>query len=148
MKKIIGLFIAGMLLASMAEARTFYLKTINGKSVQITERYGEYFLEGDYASSDEVLLEFFGTRCGPCQAKAPSLTNKNRDPNVQVIGFEVMHSSNSAIIDFAVKNNVEYPIVNSFGSEMEDFLAFLSEKGFYKGFVPFGVKIVGGVLTN
>jgi cytochrome c biogenesis protein CcmG, thiol:disulfide interchange protein DsbE len=82
-------------------APAFTIKTINGKSVSLSDFRG-----------DVVLLNFWATWCGPCQTEMPRFMRFQRQygpQHFQVIGIS-MDDSDAPVRTFAAKLKVNYPI--------------------------------------
>ena len=87
----------------------------NGDKVELTNVYGNQKLtllrkDGGFVLESDpkkmVILDIFGTFCGPCQSEAPKITNfvnKNRD-NFVFIGLNYLEDVTN---DYVVKNFTE-----------------------------------------
>jgi peroxiredoxin len=85
------------------QAPTFTLKTIDGKTVSLSDYKGK-----------AVLLNFWATWCGPCKLEMPWLIELQKKYSAQgftVLGISEDDGSPKDVSDFAAKMNVNYPIL-------------------------------------
>lgn len=82
------------------EAPPFASQTISGNSLSLSDLNGEF-----------VLLEFWGTWCGPCKPEIPhlkTLKEKHGDVNLKIVGIALDEDENVAR-EFTRENEMEWP---------------------------------------
>ena len=96
---------ATVLFTSQAIAtKDFSFKDINGKSHQLSDYKGKW-----------AIVNYWGVRCAPCRAEVPELNNivrKYRD-TANVIGIELMSSSNKDIRSFMSSNGMRFTVAGT-----------------------------------
>jgi thiol-disulfide isomerase/thioredoxin len=84
-------------------APSFTLKTVDGKSVSLSEYKGK-----------AVLLNFWATWCGPCKLEMPWLIQMQKKYSAQgftVLGISEDDGSTKEVSDFMAKMGVDYPVL-------------------------------------
>jgi len=122
---------------------TYTMQSIEGNTYtfEITDSNEVVLKTNNSPSYQEVVLEFFGTRCGPCKAMAPSLNEKYQNGEVKVIALETQYSSPEAISKFKNETGVSYPIIATEERTPQVFLNELYNRGIFKGYVPFVINL-------
>jgi len=85
------------------EAPAFTLKTLDGKTVSLSDYKGK-----------AVLLNFWATWCGPCKLEMPWLIDLQKKYAAQgftVLGVSEDDGAVKDVADFAAKMGVDYPIL-------------------------------------
>lgn len=79
------------------------------------------FLQGDVTAADlagkVVILEYWGTNCGPCVAAMPhlqALYDKYKDDGLVVIGTEIQRSPRERIQSYLAQNKFTFPVCRDF----------------------------------
>ena len=87
----------------------FTLKDMNGHDVRLSDFRGK-----------ALIVNFFGTDCGPCQLETPELVDlaaKYKARGLAVVGISI-EDSPQEIQQFAAKYNITYPLL--VGEDRED----------------------------
>ncbi len=82
------------------DAPPFSAQTISGNSLALSELNGEF-----------VLLEFWGTWCGPCKPEIPhlkTLREKHEGKNLKIVGIALDEGEN-VVQEFTRENEMEWP---------------------------------------
>lgn len=144
MKKILFLYFTFI---SLLFSESFQLKTMDGQFISINTIYdGLEFVD---FKNKKVVLEFFGTHCGPCQAMTGTMDAINSKNDTQVIAIEVQDSSPQEIKEFISTYMVNYPVIDGNAPSNKRFLYFLNQNGKLPGYIPFSLKFdKNGKLLN
>jgi len=92
--------LAKLKLKSMTHAPDFEFKTTDGKDTKLSEYRGKW-----------VLLDFWGTWCGPCRGETPHLVkayNELKDDDFEIISVSSDRSV-KVVADYIKKNKMEWP---------------------------------------
>ena len=102
-----GIFMIGTSSVSAQEAPDFTLTDMNGKQVSLSDFKGKV-----------IVLDFWATWCGPCRMEIPSFIQLQSDyeDEVVVLGVSLDQGGPSAVVPFAEKMGINYPIVYGNGS--------------------------------
>lgn len=85
------------------QAPAFTLKTVDGKTVSLSDYKGK-----------AVLVNFWATWCGPCKLEMPwliDLQKKYATQGFTVLGISEDDGSTKDVADFAAKMGVDYPVL-------------------------------------
>jgi len=85
------------------QAPAFTLKTVDGKTVSLSDYKGK-----------AVLLNFWATWCGPCKLEMPwliDLQKKYASQGFTVLGISEDDGPTKDVADFATKMGVDYPVL-------------------------------------
>jgi cytochrome c biogenesis protein CcmG, thiol:disulfide interchange protein DsbE len=87
-------------------APDFKLTGIDGKAINLSEQRGKV-----------VLLNFWATWCGPCQAEIPDLIELQQKykERLQIIGLAVDEDDAAVVRRFVVESGINYPVAMSPG---------------------------------
>lgn len=79
------------------------------------------FIQGDLTAADlegkVVILEYWGTNCGPCVAAMPhlqSLYDKYKGQGLVIIGAEIQRSPRERIQSYLAQNKLTFPVCRDF----------------------------------
>ncbi|WP_234570554.1 TlpA disulfide reductase family protein [Rhodohalobacter sp. 614A] len=81
-------------------AHVFAAETVQGNSFSLSDLSGEF-----------ILLQFWGTWCGPCKPEIPhlkTLYEKHSDRNMTIIGV-ALDENEKLVQDFTTENEIEWP---------------------------------------
>lgn len=107
---IFGIFMIGTTSVSAQEAPDFTLTDIEGKQITLSDYKGKV-----------ILLDFWATWCGPCKMEIPSFIQLQNDykDDIVVLGVSLDQGGPSAVVPFAEKMNINYPIVYGNGTVVQ-----------------------------
>lgn len=91
-------------------AADFNLKTLDGKSLQLSALKGKV-----------VLLDFWATWCPPCRQEIPhfkELYDQYRGKGLEIIGVALDDGGEKDVAPFARQNQINYPLVAAGGQEL------------------------------
>lgn len=97
------LWAPGLILARADVAPDWSLQDLTGKTVRLSDFKGKV-----------VILDFWATWCPPCRAEIPhfiALQEKYDRQGLIVIGVSVDQTGLRSVADFALRNQMTYPIV-------------------------------------
>jgi cytochrome c biogenesis protein CcmG/thiol:disulfide interchange protein DsbE len=84
-------------------APNFSLKTLDGQEITLSELKGKV-----------VLLDFWGTWCGPCKESIPHLIQiykSNQEKGIELIGMNMDKGGTEIVRHFVKSMDIPYPIV-------------------------------------
>ena len=92
---------ATIILTSQAFAVDFKFKDINNQHRKLSDYKGQW-----------TIVNYWGVRCGPCRAEVPELNKIYRKyrGKVQIIGIELMSSTNRDIRSFMAQNGMRFTV--------------------------------------
>jgi len=107
---VFGIVMIGTSSVSAQEAPDFTLTDMEGNKVSLSDYKGKI-----------ILLDFWATWCGPCKMEIPSFIKLQNDykDDVVVIGVSLDQSGPAAVVPFAKKMNINYPIVYGDGKVVQ-----------------------------
>ena len=107
-----GLFTIGTSTLEAQEAPDFTLTDINGDQLSLSDYSGKV-----------IILNFWATWCGPCKMEIPDfidLQNKYGEDLV-IIGVSLDQNGPKAVVPFAKKYEINYPVVYGNGQVVQDY---------------------------
>ncbi|NQV50654.1 MAG: TlpA family protein disulfide reductase [Candidatus Marinimicrobia bacterium] len=107
---IFGLLMIGTTSVEAQEAPNFTLTDLNGQKVSLSDFKGKV-----------IIVDFWATWCGPCKMEIPSFIKLQEDykDDVVILGISLDQSGPKAVVPFAKKMNINYPIVYGDGSVVQ-----------------------------
>ncbi len=107
---IFGLLMIGTTSVEAQEAPNFTLTDLNGQKVSLSDFKGKV-----------IIVDFWATWCGPCKMEIPSFIKLQEDykDDVVILGISLDKSGPKAVVPFAKKMNINYPIVYGDGSVVQ-----------------------------
>ncbi|MCF7823616.1 MAG: redoxin domain-containing protein [Candidatus Marinimicrobia bacterium] len=107
---VFGLFMIGTTSASAQEAPDFTLTNIEGESVSLSDFKGKV-----------IIVDFWATWCGPCKMEIPGFIQLQEDykDDVVVLGISLDQGGPAAVVPFAQRMNINYPIVYGDGKVVQ-----------------------------
>ncbi len=102
---------AAMAKGAAEPARDFTLKSLEGKTVRLSDFKGK-----------AVLLNFWEPECEPCRIETPWLVELQKQygpQGLQIVGVSMDNSSMSDVTDFAKEMAIDYPILVGKESETD-----------------------------
>ena len=95
---------ATVALTSQAFAIDFKFKDINNQHRKLSDYKGQW-----------TIVNYWGVRCGPCRAEVPELNKIHRKyrGKVQIIGIELMSSTNRTIRSFMANNGMRFTVAGT-----------------------------------
>jgi len=99
---VFSIFMVGTSTVSAQVAPDFTLTDIDGNKVSLSDYKGKV-----------ILLDFWATWCGPCRMEIPSFIElqKTYGDDVVVLGVSLDQNGPKAVVPFAEKMGINYPIV-------------------------------------
>jgi peroxiredoxin len=94
-------------------APDFTLKDLKGQEISLSNYSGKV-----------VFLNFWATWCGPCKAEIPDLVEaykQYKDKGMQIIGISVDRISPKAVLRFAERYKINYPVVMNTDKIQKDY---------------------------
>jgi cytochrome c biogenesis protein CcmG/thiol:disulfide interchange protein DsbE len=85
------------------QAPDFTVTDINGKTISLSQYRGKV-----------LFLNFWATWCPPCRAEIPDFVDvyeKYKSKGIEILGISLDTKEKSAIVDFAQKFKINYPVV-------------------------------------
>ncbi len=129
------LLISSFVSAKEANALTFNLKTIDGKTLEVQgTKNGLVFKE---FQNKIVLLEFWGTHCPPCLMSIPhyiDLTKKYKD-KVAIVAIEVQMTPKTQLSEFVKAKGINYNVLEQ--RENMDFVRYVATRAQWRGAIPY-----------
>ena len=129
------IFTIALLLSGVLFAKTFVLKSIEGKPYHFEMTPLE--LKVAEFENRIIILDFFGANCTPCIEEMPALVQFQKDFNqtVQIIGIQAgSKRDDAAMRRFVKKHGLNYPVINL--REAEELIRYVQENG-WNGSLPF-----------
>ncbi len=107
---VLGIFTIGTTSVSAQEAPDFTLVNLDGKNVTLSDFRGKI-----------IIVDFWATWCGPCKMEIPSFIKLQDDyrDDVVVLGISLDQGGPKAVVPFAEKMKINYPIVYGNGSVVQ-----------------------------
>lgn len=107
---IFGIFMIGTTSVSAQEAPDFTLTDLEGNEVSLSDFKGKV-----------IIIDFWATWCGPCKMEIPSFIKLQEDyqDDVVILGVSLDQGGPKAVVPFAKKMNINYPIVYGDGSVVQ-----------------------------
>lgn len=107
---VFGIFMIGTSSVSAQEAPDFTLTDLEGNKVSLSDFKGKV-----------IIVDFWATWCGPCKMEIPSFIKLQDDyqDDVVVLGVSLDQGGPGAVVPFAEKMNINYPIVYGDGSVVQ-----------------------------
>lgn len=123
------------------EPEKIELKTLSYEDINITNYDGNLIIEQEAYKGKDILLFFFGVKCGYCvkeypQIEALALTQKN----LKIIGIQAQYErTDDEIREYVQRHNIDFKVL-SFNDGMK-IVQHLNERGLWIGGVPYHVLI-------
>jgi len=107
---VFAVFMVGTSTVSAQAAPDFTLIDMEGKEVSLSDYKGKV-----------ILLDFWATWCGPCRKEIPSFIKLQNDykEDVVVLGISLDQNGPKAVIPFAKKMGINYPVVYGNGQVVQ-----------------------------
>ena len=107
---VFGVFMIGTTSASAQEAPDFTLTDLNGSEVSLSDFKGKV-----------IIVDFWATWCGPCKMEIPSFIKLQEDfeDDVVILGVSLDQGGPRAVVPFAEKMGINYPIVYGNGKVVQ-----------------------------
>lgn len=108
---LVGLFTIGSTSVSASEAPDFTLVDMEGKEVSLSDFKGKI-----------IIVDFWATWCGPCRMEIPSFIQLQNDykDDVVVVGVSLDQGGPKAVVPFAEKMKINYPVVYGNGQVVQE----------------------------
>ncbi|MCF7807985.1 MAG: TlpA family protein disulfide reductase [Candidatus Marinimicrobia bacterium] len=107
-----GLFTIGTSSVEAQEAPDFTLTDINGEQLSLSDYSGKV-----------IILNFWATWCGPCKMEIPDFIDlqEKYGEDLVIIGVSLDQSGPKAVVPFAEKYEINYPVVYGSGKVVQDY---------------------------
>jgi len=121
-------------------AGAFDLKTLDGKTVHITDYDGNFvFTDPGYANKP-VLFFFFGTRCPYCAREIPQVISLVKQHKIKTIGIQAQFPvSDASLRRFVKRKGINFQVLNA--KDGNKLVKYLIRRRMWVGGVPYYVWV-------
>ena len=134
------IFVTIILFASTLFGGTFNLKTLNNKTVHITDFEGNLVFTDPQYAKQPVLFFFFGTRCPFCAREIPQVIKLVKEGKLNAIGIQAQFPVDDEVLKkFVQQEGFNFDVIAS--KDGNKLVKYLMKRRMWVGGVPYYVLV-------
>ncbi len=134
------IFVTIILFASTLFGGTFNLKTLNNKTVHITDFEGNLVFSDPQYAKQPVLFFFFGTRCPFCAREIPQVIKLVKEGKLKAIGIQAQFPvDDQTLKKFVKQEGFNFDVIAS--KDGNKLVKYLMKRRMWVGGVPYYVLV-------
>ncbi len=134
------IFVTIILFASTLFGGTFNLKTLNNKTVHITDFEGNLVFTDPQYAKQPVLFFFFGTRCPFCAREIPQVIKLVKKGKLNAIGIQAQFPVDDEVLKkFVQQEGFNFDVIAS--KDGNKLVKYLMKRRMWAGGVPYYVLV-------